>query len=48
MDKTLMWNQGDQGSIPFITNIYYVEYVYSYIYIVHLCKYIVLRWVVDR
>jgi hypothetical protein len=30
MAKTLMWNQGNQSSIPF-TNIYYVEYVYSYI-----------------
>ncbi len=27
MAKTLVWSQGDQGSIPF-TNIYYVEYIY--------------------
>jgi hypothetical protein len=27
MPKTLMWSQGNQGSIP-STNIYYVEYVY--------------------
>jgi hypothetical protein len=27
----------DQGSIPF-TNIYYVEYVYLNIYLVHVCK----------
>ncbi len=39
--------QGSQGSI-FLTNIYYVEYVYSYIYIVHLCKCIILRWVVEK
>jgi len=26
--KTLVWNQGDQSSIPF-TNIYYVKYLYS-------------------
>jgi hypothetical protein len=45
MAKTLVWSQGDQGSIPF-TNIYYVEYVYLYIYLVHVCKCIVLRWVV--
>jgi hypothetical protein len=44
MAKTLVWNQ-DQGSIP-LTNIYYVEYVYLYIYFVHLCKCIVSRWVV--
>jgi hypothetical protein len=25
-----------------------VEYVYSYIYLVHLCKYIIVKWVVDR
>jgi hypothetical protein len=47
MVKTLMWNQGDQSSMP-LTNIYYVECVCSYIYIVHVCKYIVLKWVVDR
>jgi hypothetical protein len=28
MSKTLVWNQGDQGSIP-STNIYYVKYLYS-------------------
>jgi hypothetical protein len=32
---------------PF-TNIYYVEYVYFYIYLVHVCKCIIHRWVVDR
>jgi hypothetical protein len=47
MAKTLVWSQEDQGSIPF-TNIYYVEYVYLYIYFVHVCKCIVPRWVVDR
>jgi len=47
MAKTLAWNQGNQGSIPF-TNIYYVEYVYSYVYLVHVCKCIVPRWVVDK
>jgi hypothetical protein len=47
MAKTLVWSQGDQGSIPF-TNIYYVEYVYLYTYLVHVCKCIVPRWVVDR
>jgi hypothetical protein len=47
MAKTLVRNQKDQGSIPFI-NIYYVEYVYLYIYFVYLCKCIVFRWVVDR
>ncbi len=36
MAKTLMWSQGDQGSIP-LTNIYYVEYVYLYIYIYCTC-----------
>jgi hypothetical protein len=35
MAKTLVWNQKDQGSIPF-TNTYYVEYVYLYIYLVHV------------
>jgi hypothetical protein len=39
--------QGDQSSIPF-TNMYYVEYVYLYIYIVHVCKCIIHKWVVDR
>jgi hypothetical protein len=33
-------------SIPF-TNIYYVEYVYLYIYLVHVCC-IIFRWVMDR
>ncbi len=47
MVKTLVWSQRDQGSIP-ITNMYYVEYVYWHIYLVHMCKYIVLRWIVDR
>jgi hypothetical protein len=47
MAKTLVWNQGNQGSILF-TNIYYVEYVYLYIYLVHVCKCVILRWVVDR
>jgi hypothetical protein len=47
MAKILMWNQGYQGSIPF-TNIYYVGYVYLHIYIVHVCKCIIHRWVVDR
>jgi len=36
-----------QGSIP-LTNTYYVEFVYFYIYFVHMCKCIVIRWVVDR
>jgi hypothetical protein len=44
MAKTLVW---DQGSIPF-SNIYYVEYVYLYIYLAHVCKCINHRWVVDR
>jgi len=39
--------QRDQGSILF-TNIYFVEYMYSYIYLVHVCKCIIPRWVVDR
>jgi hypothetical protein len=39
--------QGDQSAIP-ITNIYYVEYAYLYIYLVHVCKCIIFRWVVDR
>ncbi len=46
MAKTLVWNQRDQGSIP-LTNIYDVKNVYSYIYHVHVCKYIIFRWVVD-
>jgi len=37
MTKTLVWSQIDQGSIPF-TNVYYVEYVYLNIYLVHVCK----------
>ncbi len=36
-----------QGSIPF-TNIYYVQYVYSYIYLVHVCKCMILKWVMDK
>jgi len=47
MVKTLVWNQGYQNSILF-TSIYYVEYVYLYIYIVHVCKFIIHKWVVDR
>jgi len=47
MAKTLVWNQKDQGSIS-LTNIYYVEYVYLYIYLVHVCKCIMFKWVVDR
>jgi hypothetical protein len=47
MAKTLVWIQGDQGSVP-LTNIYHVEYVYSYIKLVHVCKCIILMWVVDR
>jgi hypothetical protein len=46
MAKTLVWNQGDQGLILFI-NIYYVEYVYSYIYLVHVCKCIEPKLVVN-
>jgi hypothetical protein len=47
MANTLVWNQRDQGLIPF-TNIYYVEYVYLYIYFVHVCKCMILGWIVDR
>jgi hypothetical protein len=47
MVKTLVWNKRNQGSI-FFTNIYYVEYVYLYIYLVHVCKCVILKWVVDR
>jgi hypothetical protein len=47
MAKIIMWNQGDQGLISF-TNIYYVEYVFSYVYFVHVCKCIIPRWVVNR
>jgi hypothetical protein len=32
---------------PF-TNIYYVQYVYSYMYLIHVCKCIISRWVVNR
>ncbi len=47
MVKTLVWSKGDQGSIVLI-NIYYVKSLYLYIYFVHVCKCIILRWVVDR
>jgi len=47
MAKTLVWNQRHQGLNPF-TNIYYMEYVYLYIYLAHVCKCIISRWVVDR
>jgi hypothetical protein len=47
MAKTMVCTQKDLGSIPF-TNIYFVEYIYSYIYLVHVCKCIISRWVVDR
>jgi hypothetical protein len=47
MAKTLVWNQEDQGLIPY-TNIYYVEYIYSYIYFIHVRKCIIFKWVVDR
>jgi len=47
MAKTSVWNQRNQGSIPF-TEIYYVEYVCLYIYFVHVCKCIIHRWVVNR
>jgi hypothetical protein len=47
MARTLVWNQGNQGAIPII-NIYYVEYAYLYIYLLHVCKCIIFRWVVDR
>jgi len=40
MAKTLVWSQRNQSSIPFTK--YYVEYVYLYIYLVHMCKCIVL------
>jgi hypothetical protein len=46
MAKTFVWSQRYQSSIP-LTNIYYVEYVYPYIYLVHMCKCIVFKWVVD-
>jgi hypothetical protein len=42
MAKSLVWNQRDQGSIPY-TNIYYVEYIYLYIYIVHVYKCIISK-----
>jgi hypothetical protein len=35
MAKTLVWNQGGQGIIPF-TDIYYVKYAYSY-YTLYMC-----------
>jgi hypothetical protein len=47
MAKTLVWSQGYQNSIP-LTNIYYVEYVYLYIYLVHVYKCIIFKWVVDK
>jgi hypothetical protein len=47
MVKKLVWNKRDKSSI-FLTNIYYVEYVYLYIYLVHVCKCIILKWIVDR
>ncbi len=47
MVKTLVWNKGNQDSI-LLTNIYYVEYVYLYVYLMHVCKCIIFRWVVDR
>jgi hypothetical protein len=45
MAKTLVWNQRDQGLIPF-TNTYYVEYIC--IYTLYMCKCVIHRWVVDR
>jgi hypothetical protein len=47
MANTLVWSQGNQCSIHF-TNIYYVEYVYLYTYLVHVCKCIVPKWVADK
>jgi hypothetical protein len=47
MTETLVRNERDQGSIPFI-NIYYVDYLYSYIYLIHACKCTIFKWVVDR
>jgi hypothetical protein len=47
MAKTLVWSQGNQGSIPF-TNIYYVQYVYSYMYPIYVGKCIISGWVVNR
>jgi len=47
MAKMLVWNQRDQSSLPF-TNIYYVKYLYLYIYLVHVCKCIIHKWVVDK
>jgi hypothetical protein len=47
MAKTLVCNQKDQGLIPLI-NIYYVKFEYLYIYLVHVCKCIIFKWVVDR
>ncbi len=43
----LVWNHKDQSLIPF-TNIYYVEYAYSYLYLIHVYKCIEPRWVVGR
>jgi hypothetical protein len=37
MAKTLVWNQGDQNSIP-RNNIYCVKYVCLYIYLVPVYK----------
>jgi hypothetical protein len=36
MAKTLVWNQGDQGSIPFI-NKYYMWNMYICIYTLYMC-----------
>jgi len=47
MAKILVWNQGYQGSIP-LTTIYYVEYVYLYLYIVHVCKCTIHKWVMNK
>ncbi len=41
MVKTLVWSQGDENFIPFI-NIYYVEYICLYMYLLHVCKCIYL------
>jgi hypothetical protein len=47
MAKTLVLSKGNQGLIP-LTNIYYVEYVYLYIYLVHVYKGIIFKWVVEK
>ncbi len=47
MANALVWIQKIQGSIP-LTNIYYMEYVYLYIYLIHVCKCIIFRWVMNR